>query len=416
MLGIAFSALGNGLTLPFLVVYLHQVRGLPTATAGLVLAWMGVVSAVCSPVAGALVDRRGPRVVLLTGLVVQATGVALLAWVTGPGSAFGAVTLVAAGLAAVLPAQLALLAQLAPPGQRERVFGVQFMLLNLGVGLGGLVAAGVVDLADVRTFQALYLLDALSFLGYVGVLLAMPGVGRVALRRPDGPAGAAGGYREILADRVFLRVLACTLLLISFGYAQLEAGLTAFAIREGGVSPRVLAFTFAANTATIVAGQLLVLRRLPDRSRSRCLALVGVVWATAWCLVGLVGLAPGPVLAASLLLVAGSVYALGETVFAPVMPALVNQLAPDGLRGRYNAAHTLVWQVSMIIGPAVAGLLIGNGQATVWVLATVAGCLLGGGAGLSLRRRLTAGQDGRAEPVGADEPVPDLPPLVLAER
>jgi hypothetical protein len=30
MLGTLFSALGNGLTLPFLYVYLHQVRGIDT--------------------------------------------------------------------------------------------------------------------------------------------------------------------------------------------------------------------------------------------------------------------------------------------------------------------------------------------------------------------------------------------------
>ncbi len=40
--GVALSALGNGLTLPFLFVYLARVCDLPTSTVGLVLAGMGL--------------------------------------------------------------------------------------------------------------------------------------------------------------------------------------------------------------------------------------------------------------------------------------------------------------------------------------------------------------------------------------
>ena len=37
-LGFAFSALGSGLTMPFLYVYLAEVRGISTATVGLMFA------------------------------------------------------------------------------------------------------------------------------------------------------------------------------------------------------------------------------------------------------------------------------------------------------------------------------------------------------------------------------------------
>jgi hypothetical protein len=50
--GIGFSALGSGLTLPFLYVYLAEVRGVATAVVGLLLAWMGLLGLALSPVAG----------------------------------------------------------------------------------------------------------------------------------------------------------------------------------------------------------------------------------------------------------------------------------------------------------------------------------------------------------------------------
>ncbi len=55
------------------------------------------------------------------------------------------------------------------------------------------------------------------------------------------------------------------------------------------------------------------------------------------------------------------VFALGETLSGPIVPSLVNDLAPDHLRGRYNAVQSLVWGVSGALGPAFAGLLLGAG-------------------------------------------------------
>ena len=57
ILGIAFSALGTGLTMPFLYVYLSQARGIPTQTVGFIFAWMGIVSFIAAPFGGTLIDR-----------------------------------------------------------------------------------------------------------------------------------------------------------------------------------------------------------------------------------------------------------------------------------------------------------------------------------------------------------------------
>ena len=51
------NAVGNGLAYPFLVIYLHNVRGFSLGTAGLVLATNGAVSLACGPGGG---HRRRP--------------------------------------------------------------------------------------------------------------------------------------------------------------------------------------------------------------------------------------------------------------------------------------------------------------------------------------------------------------------
>lgn len=55
--GTAVNYFGTGLILPFEIIYLHQARGFPTATAGLVLAAVMGTAAVLTPLSGALLDR-----------------------------------------------------------------------------------------------------------------------------------------------------------------------------------------------------------------------------------------------------------------------------------------------------------------------------------------------------------------------
>ena len=61
------------------------------------------------------------------------------------------------------------------------------------------------------------------------------------------------------------------------------------------------------------------------------------------------------------------IFAIGEMVWSPILPAVVNQLAPDHLRGRYNSASTNTWQIGMIMGPAAAGVLLGAGLWALWI-------------------------------------------------
>jgi MFS family permease len=138
---------------------------------------------------------------------------------------------------------------------------------------------------------------------------------------------------------------------------------------------------------------------LDGRSRTRALAIVGLIFAASWGILAGAGVAGqhGLVVLAIVGVVgAMTVFAFGETFLSPVMPTITNALAPDELRGRYNAVASMIFGVSGIVGPVAAGPLIGGGYAKVWVLLVIGGCLVAFGLALDLRRRLTPEQDGRA--------------------
>jgi hypothetical protein len=70
--GTAVNYFGTGLILPFEIICLHQARGFPTATAGLVLAAVMGTAAAVTPPSGALLDRFGAKPILITGNLASA--------------------------------------------------------------------------------------------------------------------------------------------------------------------------------------------------------------------------------------------------------------------------------------------------------------------------------------------------------
>lgn len=395
ILGIAFSALGSGLTMPFLYVYLAQVRGIPTQTVGLLFAWMGVVSFLAAPLGGTLIDRFGPRPVMISGLLVETVTTYLIGHVASVGQALVVITAVCLGTAGLYPATTAMLTRLVPATERERVYAVQFMLMNAGFGVGGLVASVLVDTSSVASFQLLYLIDALSYLGYIVVVLTLPrSAGSLESVTDAGAEVLPGGWREVLSDRAMLRFMLVCIVVVTFGYAQMEAGFAAYVTETGGVPASRLGWSFAANTVVIVLGQLVALRFIPGRSRTRVLALAASIWSVSWLVVAMTGRVEGGAAVVFAILGLG-LFGVGETLWAPVAPAVVNDLAPEHLRGRYNSAQAMVWTTASVLGPATAGLLLGNGLAGVWVTATVGGTALAAALFLRLRRHLSPSADGR---------------------
>ena len=109
-----------------------------------------------------------------------------------------------------------------------------------------------------------------------------------------------------------------------------------------------------------------------------------------------------PAFAAPLLVMAAAVFAVGETALSPTVPAIVNDIAPEHLRGRYNAGSTLAYTTGFMFGPVITGLTIGHGYATALLTGLIAACCLAAVLALGLSRWLPASANrGLAEAAGA---------------
>jgi MFS family permease len=400
--GETLAAIGNGLTLPFLLVYLVRVRGIEVEVAGLALASLAVAGLVGNPLGGSLSDRIGARRTMVGGLVLVSVGALALVLVREAWHALAAAGVLGFGAAVVWPSQDALLAGLAGPGLRSAAFSIRYATMNLGMGLGSVGGAVIADVSSPRSFEVLFGLQAVGTLLYAAIAARLPDPGS-----DDAAAAAVVGWRSLLTDRALYGLLPLVTLLFAAGYAQYYAAFPAYATGPGGLGVSALGVAFAANTFTIVAAQLVVFKLVAGWRRSRGLAVVGAIWASAWLVALGAGMRGGDVAGAAMFAFAMALFGLGETVLAPCLGPLVNDLAPDELRGRYNGASALASTAGFIIGPAVAGAALGAGHGGTLVWGLAVACALAVPGALRLERRL---------PTHANRPASDLAPRPLLAK
>ncbi|MDT5027273.1 MAG: hypothetical protein QOE61_3699 [Micromonosporaceae bacterium] len=387
--GDALSSVGTGLTLPFLVVYLHRVRGIALEPAVLALSVLALAGFAGNPIAGSCCDRFGARNTLVVGLVVSAAGAGALALVRVAWEGLAAAAAVGLGAAVIWPAQDALLASVVSPARRAGAFSLRYATMNAALGAGALCAAAIVDVHSSASFVWLYVLDAVSFLAFVPILLRVPsGTNALAVQEPS--SETARGYRLIVRDGTFVRIWLLTALLVTIGYAQMDSALPVFATRRGGITGGELAVAFAANTFTVVIAQLVVLRLMRGRRRTSGLVVLCGFWAVTWALVLTAGGLGAGGDAVAVFAAANVAFALGETLISPTLPAIVNDLASDSSRGRYNGAYVLAWTTGFASGPVIAGVALGGGHSTALFLALIGACGLAALASVRLGRRLPA--------------------------
>ncbi|MFC8422256.1 MFS transporter [Streptomyces sp. NPDC057236] len=355
--GNALSAFGLGFTVPYLYVYVAQVRGLGAMTAGLVLAVFAVAALIVLPFAGRAIVRRGPLPVLLVALVTAAVGALSLGLSSGAATVLLSAVALGAGQAVMQPALATMIVDCSTMENRSRAFATQFFLQNLGLGVGGLIGGHLVNPTKAGSFVLLFAIEAAMFLLLVVVMATarMPHAPHVG----GAPAQSAkGSWKQLLGNRAMVQLCVLGFVLFFACYGQFESGLSAYGVEAAGISTSALGTALAANTLVIVVAQFAVLRFVERRKRSRVIASVGLIWAVAWAVAGYAGLGNGSQTMATAAFVSTyALFGLGEAMLSPTLAPLVADLAPSGMAGQYNSAFALVKQLALAVGPAVGGPL-----------------------------------------------------------
>jgi predicted MFS family arabinose efflux permease len=354
----------GGFVIIFLALYLTAERGFSPSAAGLVVGLYGAGGAIGVTIGGYLTDRWGRRPTALSALGSASALMVVLGLAGQPSTIMIAAAALGVTAEAARPPLGAMIADIIPDTDRMRAFSVYYWAINLGFA----VAAILAGFAAQAGYLTLFVIDAATTAG-AAILIAV----KVRETRPvahTATAAHAGSLRTVLADRVFLGFVICNLLVALVVLQHMS--MLPIAMRADGLSSRTFGLVIALNGILIVAGQLFVTRLLRDRRPTLVLAASAVVLGAGF---GLTALADTPIGYAATVLI----WTCGEMLNAPANAALLASLSPATMRGRYQGAFGLSWQVASFGAPVLGGLVQQAAGATwLWLGCLALGLLAGG--------------------------------------
>lgn len=399
----------------FLTIYLSDHQGYSARFATLCMGVFGLGSMTAAFVGGQLADVLGRRIVMLISLTGGAIILALFGHVSGRWAILAAILAFALVIDMYRPAASAMIGDLCEPGQRSYAFGLVYIAINLGFWVGATVGGLVVRVSYLWLFYG----DALTSLLYAGIIAlfiretlprragrrgfpvlvdsepapaapvsdaanagAVPasaghGAASKSVAAPSqgssgekGPAPAAGAQAVPLTaaighmwrDTPFVVYCAGCLiggLVFMQGMSTLPLYMKSLGIGADSYS-RVISL----NGAMIALGQLPLTAFLARFDRLRLMAAASVMIGAGF---GMTALA-GPVWQFALTVI---VWTLGEMMQASFSQAIVADMAPAELRGRYMGVFSMCFSSAVTLGAPLGGQVLDRfGGHALW-----AGCL-----------------------------------------
>jgi MFS family permease len=343
--------LGGAMLFPFFTLYLTGKFGINMTQVGLIFALFSISSVAGSMVGGALTDRLGRKGMLLFGLVMSALASVLMGVIDQIEWFFVAVLIVGTLADAGGPAQQALVADLLPDEKRAQGFGILRVVFNLAVVIGPLIGG----LLATSSYLLLFVCDAITSLITAVIVYFTLHETYHPKEHGQGEQSMAqtfAGYGVPLRDKVFVWFLFASALM-ALVYIQMNTTLAVYLRDVHGVQEQGFSYILALNAAMVVLFQF-PLTRWVSRYRPLIIMAAGtILYAIGFAMYGFVSVY-------FFFLVAMVIVTLGEMLVSPTGQAIVAQLAPEDMRGRYMAVFGFSWVIPFAIGPLLAGLIIDN--------------------------------------------------------
>lgn len=351
---------GQGVVSPVLPLFARSL-GVSAAAVGLTLGVFGFARMVLNVPLGILSDRYGRRLLLVSGPLVTAAGMA------GSGMAGGIADLLAwrllagAGSAMYMTGAQLYLVDISTPRNRARFIGTNQAALLTGVAVGPAIGGLVAERYGLR--MPFFVVGASAVVATVYAWLRLP----ETVHRRDSTVAEEDTprpRREWLAfalSRDFVAVAAVTMAIFSIRTGARGTLMPLLAVSRFDMTPASLGGVF---TVAAVVGLVLVPPAgwATDRfGRKRTIVPSGFVSAA-----GILVMAAAPSPAA---LLAGIVVtAIGTGIAGPAPAAYAGDIAPPHLRGMAMGLYRSAGDVGFVVGPPLLGALA-DATSIAWAMA-----------------------------------------------
>jgi MFS family permease len=361
LLVLIIDAFGSGLFIPLSILYFQVTANFSLPVIGLTLTIATVCTLPMTLITGSLVDRFGARRVTAISQLIQAVGLSGYLFVHTIPVLLMMALLITAGTRMFYAASASLIVEIAAPHERDRWFGLVGAIRNVGSGMGGFLAGLVLAINNPTIYHILIGICALCYLVAGCLLLCQPDPRYRVIEKVSHVQ-----YRAILHDHLFLGFLIGN---ISFPLCSFMLGtaLPIYVTETVHAPAWILGPVLALNSLLVISCQTLVVRLLEPYRRTRAIGAAALVWCLSCSLFVLALIIPHVLLIPYLFLVV-TIHTLASMLYGPTASALVADLGPASLRGRYLATYEFSWGIASALAPALFTILYAVTPALPWIM------------------------------------------------
>ncbi|WP_199610892.1 MDR family MFS transporter [Flocculibacter collagenilyticus] len=350
IIGVFFSRGTFYMVWPFLAILLYQNFGLNEWEIGLVLTGSALSAVIVGFYSGALTDKVGRKLMLVSAGILSMIAFALMASVNTITGYVVAIALCSISKEIWEPPAKALISDLLPDTTaRDYAFQLRYWVVNVGAAVGPLAGVWLGLTAQQSTFN---MTAGIFFVLTIAVMYTFKHTAYQATQQHVNTASLRQTCRILLQDHVFLLLILANII-VMFIYSHVDTSLVQYLSREGVPEVieliSVLLFT---NAITIIVFQFILMRLMAGWTLNQRIysgmglltlsqlvfALNPIDWYAGW-------------------IIAVFILALGESILFPNMNIQIDRIAPPHMKGVYFGAAAF-YSIGFAIGPYIGGVIL----------------------------------------------------------
>lgn len=363
------SAVGRGVSLTLVVLYLTLIAGLPAAEVALVFTIGAAVGIGASYLGGHLADVISARRMLVAVTVTTGVALASLVFVTEFWGALAVEVVVSIALSANGSVRSAVIARAFTGPARVTSRAVLRTVMNIGISVGGGIAAIPLAIGTPFAYQVVLVVGGAAYAASALLLLGLPARVDAPIRSAEHDPAPRG--RSPWRDPRYLLFSGFSAVLAML-FSLANIGVPLWLAHDTVAPEYLLSIMLIVNTSLVILLQVPMSRGTHDLRRAGTVtAIAGVLLAVACVLYGAAG-GVGLLAAVVLLLAATVLHAFAEILSQAGAWGLSFELADPERAGAYQGVYSMGFSIGSMVAPLViAATALDNGLPGWIVLAGI---------------------------------------------
>lgn len=344
--GMFFLRLAGSMSMPFLAIYLTEVKGVSPGVTGAIIGTSALVGVFSSFIGGYLSDKYGRNQIMILGIAISAIVYYGFATLDTIFAFFILNALVGIGRSFYDPASRAILSEITEPENRLLIYNLRYASINAGVAIGPLVG---IYLGSGESVQVFFITAVVNTI--FGVVLYIQLRNHKEEIVKQNRVSMKEVFNILLVDRVFL-IAIVGFIFSSIGFSQLSTTFPQYFANSSKFEDGVHLFSYM---LTLNAVTVLVLQYPLTRIGKNYSPLISIMLGGLTVSMGVFGIG----LANSVWMIIASVivYTMGEVLMFSMTDVFIDELAPDNLKATYFGAMGFN-RIGASIGPWIGGSLL----------------------------------------------------------